>query len=202
MRKREPGRVHLDGFFSYPTKPYSVPYGVIVPKKIDGLLTPVPASGTHVGFSTLRMEPCWMALGQAAGAAAAIAIQDGVPPRRVDITKLQLALLDQQAMLVYYQDAKPGDAHYEALQFFAVRGIVGASTWEAKLAEAVSEENARQWITKTGLAKPASYRPGKTTRGELLGALFAAVRKLPPDRLKRLVPPEYSAFERKFAKGK
>jgi len=32
--------------------------------------------------------------------------------------------------------------------------------------------------------------------------LFAAVRKLPPDRLKRLVPPEYSAFERKFAKGK
>ena len=45
---------------------------VIVPK-VENLLLPVPVSGSHQ-FSTLRMEPCWMALGQAAGAAAAIAI--------------------------------------------------------------------------------------------------------------------------------
>lgn len=31
-RKREEGRVHLDGFISYPTAVYTVPYGVIVPK--------------------------------------------------------------------------------------------------------------------------------------------------------------------------
>jgi len=45
------------------TKPYTVPYGVIVPQRMDGLLIH-PRVGTHIGFSTLRMEPCWMALGK------------------------------------------------------------------------------------------------------------------------------------------
>ena len=69
VRKREQGRVHLDGFLSYPSAVYTVPYGVIVPKEVDNLLLPVPVSGSHIGFSTLRMEPCWMAMGQAAGIA-------------------------------------------------------------------------------------------------------------------------------------
>ena len=64
-RKREPGRVHLEGFFSLGSAPYTVPYGVIVPRGVEGLLVPVAASATHIGFSTLRMEPCWMALGEA-----------------------------------------------------------------------------------------------------------------------------------------
>ena len=36
--KREEGRPHLDGFFSYRTTPYSVPYGVLVPLEVDNLL--------------------------------------------------------------------------------------------------------------------------------------------------------------------
>lgn len=106
-RKREPGRVHLDGFLSHPTKPYTVPYGVIVPKKVDNLLTPVPVSGTHIGFSTLRMEPCWMALGQAAGVAAALSIDTATPPRRLDVTRLQIELLQQGAVLIYPERRLP-----------------------------------------------------------------------------------------------
>lgn len=71
VRKREEGRVHLDGFLSYPSAVYTVPYGVMVPKEVGNLLLPVPVSGSHIGFSTLRMEPCWMAMGQAAGIASA-----------------------------------------------------------------------------------------------------------------------------------
>ena len=73
VRKREPGRIHLDGFFSHPTAVYTVPYGVMVPRRVENLLFPTAVSGSHVGFSTLRMEPCWMALGEAAGTAAALA---------------------------------------------------------------------------------------------------------------------------------
>lgn len=56
---------------------------MILPKKVNNLLIPVPASATHVGFSTLRMEPCWMALGQAAGIAAALAIEQNKSVKKV-----------------------------------------------------------------------------------------------------------------------
>lgn len=37
----------------------------------------VPVSGSHMGCSTLRMEPFWMALGQAADVAAALLVSAG-----------------------------------------------------------------------------------------------------------------------------
>lgn len=105
VRKREPNRAHLDGFFSYPSKPYTVPYGVMVPDApIGNLLSPVPVSASHVGFSTLRMEPCWMAMGQAAGVAAALCIEDGVGAAALDISKLQAELLEQGGLLFYNEN--------------------------------------------------------------------------------------------------
>jgi len=70
-RKREPGRNQaLEGYIymldEY-TQPYQIPYRILVPEKIDGLLVLVAASTTHVAFSTIRLEPTWMAMGEAAG---------------------------------------------------------------------------------------------------------------------------------------
>lgn len=114
--KREPGRIHLDGFLSYPTSVYNVPYGVIVPKSVSNLLLPVPVSGSHIGFSTLRMEPCWMALGQAAGTAASIAIEDKCSVQEVSVPKLQDELLSQGATLVYMEGHSPSDEDFISLQ--------------------------------------------------------------------------------------
>lgn len=100
VRKREKGRVHLDGFLSYPSKVYTVPFRVMVPDSaIENLLCPVAASATHIGFSTLRMEPCWMALGQAAGTAAALLGSTSV--HTLSIKTLQESLLKQKAILIY-----------------------------------------------------------------------------------------------------
>ena len=181
VRKREPGRYHLDGFFSYPTKPYTVPYGVIVPTKVEGLLTPVPVSGTHIGFSTLRMEPCWMAMGQAAGTAACIAIDRKISPKKIDITELQDRLLEQSAVLIYFEDTEPTDKHYRALQYFALRGFYPISAWEAKLNEIVPENIALKWIDWAQVQRPSDYKPGETTRGELLDMLYRKVSELPPE---------------------
>lgn len=112
VKKREPGKMALDGFFSYPTAVYTVPFGVIVPATIDNLLIPVPVSGSHVGFSTLRMEPCWMALGQAAGVAGSLSIEQGKSIRETDIAALQKKLIDQHATLIYYQDILPEDKDF------------------------------------------------------------------------------------------
>lgn len=131
-RKRETGRVHLDGFISYPTAVYTVPYGVIVPKEVENLLLPVPVSGSHIGFSTLRMEPCWMALGQAAGAAAAIAIDRATTVQKVPIKLLQQRLLDENATLIYFKDIRPGDPGFAEAQRLGLRGkIAGWSVEES-----------------------------------------------------------------------
>jgi hypothetical protein len=78
----------------------SIPYGALVPEKLDGLL----ACGRHVSCDTnshgfMREIPqCWIT-GQAAGVAAAMAVAQGVMPRAVDIGRVQAALLKQGAYL-------------------------------------------------------------------------------------------------------
>jgi len=169
VRKREPGRVNLDGFLSYPTKPYTVPFGVMVPRGLDNVLTPVPVSGTHIGFSTLRMEPCWMALGQAAGVAAAMAARSGVAVGSLDVADLQRALLDQGAVLIYYRDAAPTHPAFKGLQFFGVRGAI--PEWDARLDEPASAPDVARWAALAGVG-PAAVVPGAITRGDVLRRLY------------------------------
>ncbi len=81
------------------TRPYQIPYGIMVPRKIDGLLVPVAASTTHIAYSSIRMEPTWMALGQAAGVAAHLAIRDSKQPRTVAVAEMQSILRSQGAVI-------------------------------------------------------------------------------------------------------
>lgn len=58
-----------------PAQPGLIPYGAMLPGKLDNLLVPVAMSSTHIAMSVLRMEPVWMTTGQVAGLAAAMAHQ-------------------------------------------------------------------------------------------------------------------------------
>ncbi|MCY3976665.1 MAG: FAD-dependent oxidoreductase [Chloroflexi bacterium] len=171
--KREDGRPHTDGIFTYPTSPYCVPYGVILPLEVENLLIPVPASGTHIGFSTLRMEPCWMALGEAAGAAINVSLDEGSSVRGVNVVELQRRLLAAGAVLTYYEDAAPGDDHYDALQFFALRGFLGDS-YQANLSEQGSDEDRRNWRTWANTPELTTF---SGTRGQLLDRIYTDVSK-------------------------
>jgi hypothetical protein len=176
-KKREPGRIAREGFFSLKgTSPYTVPYGTIVPQKIDGLLTPVATSATHIGLSTLRMEPCWMALGQAAGVAAGICIENGVQPRAVDTAALQRRLLAAGAVLVYFNDVNPGAPHFESLQYFALRGFFPPAAWQAQLKNRVDADTAQRWLQQSKLGAPEGFVSGKMTRGEFLDALYSKLQ--------------------------
>lgn len=95
--KRQPGdTIVLEGYLGmldHITRPYEIPYRIMIPKQVDGIIVPVAASTTHVAFSSIRMEPTWMALGQAAGAAAHLAATQGVEARDVPIGELQELLV-------------------------------------------------------------------------------------------------------------
>jgi len=106
-RKHQPGdTLVLEGYLGmldYITRPYEIPYRIMIPEKIDGLIVPVAASTTHVAFSSIRMEPTWMSLGQAAGVAAHLAIQNNIEPRKVPTSELQ-SLLRQQGQVLSHSE--------------------------------------------------------------------------------------------------
>jgi len=88
--------VRNEGGFGHPCpNPYPVSYRSIVPKKeeCNNLLVPVMLSASHVAFGSIRMEPVFMILGQSAGTAAAMAIEEGSAVQEVDYTKLKERLL-------------------------------------------------------------------------------------------------------------
>lgn len=104
-RKRQPGdTLVLEGYLGMLdtiTRPYEIPYRIMIPEKVDGLIVPVAASTTHVAYSSIRMEPTWMALGQAAGVASHLAIVHGTTPRRVPVRELQTILGQQGQVLTH-----------------------------------------------------------------------------------------------------
>lgn len=75
---------------------YDIPYRCLVPKKIDGLLTAGRCvSMTHLALASARVMGPAMAMGEAAGKAAALSIKDDVQPRDINIDRLQKTLKEE-----------------------------------------------------------------------------------------------------------
>jgi hypothetical protein len=81
---------------------YYTPFRALVPQGIEGLLV----AGRHYSATpsaqkiSREIPPC-MAMGEAAGVAAAIAVSEGIAPRRIDVPRLQ--------RILRAQGADPGD---------------------------------------------------------------------------------------------
>jgi hypothetical protein len=81
--------------------PYGIDYGVIEPKQAEcsNLLVPFCVSASHVAFSTIRMEPVFMELGQAAATAACLAIDNRSAVQQVPYESLRQRLVADGAVL-------------------------------------------------------------------------------------------------------
>ena len=79
---------------------YDIPYRSLIPQNIKNLIVAGRCvSATHEAMSAIRvMAPC-MAMGEAAGRAAKMAVRQGIQPADIDVKKLQQELLDKGAYL-------------------------------------------------------------------------------------------------------
>ena len=84
----------------YPLEPFEIPYRCLLPQKVDQLLIAGRcASATAPAFGAIRVIPCCMVQGQAAGAAAALSAQKGLRLKDLPVETLQEMLRHQEAFL-------------------------------------------------------------------------------------------------------
>lgn len=90
VRKYDPEFPNVrEGYVTVGHKPFQLPFGMVVPERVDGLLVPVACSASRIAYSSIRMEPVFMAVGEACGIAAYRAVVDGVQVRVVDLQAVQ-----------------------------------------------------------------------------------------------------------------
>jgi hypothetical protein len=94
-----------EGYIFIEHQPLQLPYRILVPKRVDGLLVPVACSASHVGYQTIRMEPVFMALGEACGIAAKTAMDAKTELRTVNVPAVQREILKRGGVILY--EAQP-----------------------------------------------------------------------------------------------
>lgn len=74
--------------------PFTLPYGCLVPKEITGLLVcEKNISVSHIANGSTRLQPLVLNIGQAAGMAAALCVENHCQPQELAVRQLQEALL-------------------------------------------------------------------------------------------------------------
>lgn len=107
--------------------PFQIPFEVFLPEKLDGFL---PAekniSQSRLANGATRLQPVTMLTGQAAGTIAALAVKQGVPPRRLDVKHVQAILLESGCTLIqrWYSDVPWGTPIWRATQLLALHRVM------------------------------------------------------------------------------
>lgn len=110
-------------FHSVPS--YGVPMGVLLPKEVDGLIVAEKSiSVSNLVNGSTRLQPVVMQLGEAAGIMAALAVKQGIEPRKVAVRDVQHEVLNGGGYLLPFLDLPATDPHFKALQRVGVTGII------------------------------------------------------------------------------
>ena len=79
---------------------FHIPYRTMVPLKVENLLVAGRSiSATRLANGAARPTAQCMALGEAAGIAAAMCVKEGVTPRNIDVQKLRAVLVENGAVI-------------------------------------------------------------------------------------------------------
>lgn len=105
-----------------PTKPFQIPLGALIPRRTTNLLAGCKNIGTtHITNGCCRLHPIEWAIGEAAGAAAALSIERSMTPREIReqtglLRELQRRLVRRGAPIMWYDDIGPADPRFAEAQ--------------------------------------------------------------------------------------
>jgi hypothetical protein len=104
---------------------FNIPLGSLIPIKIDHFIVAEKSIAvTNIVNGSSRLQPCVMLIGQAAGALAAICVQNKTSPKVASVRQVQSALLASKAYLMPYFDVKPENRHFSSIQKIGATGIL------------------------------------------------------------------------------
>jgi hypothetical protein len=83
-----------------PGKSYGIPYRCLLPVGVEHLLVAGRCfSASHEALASARMMPSCLAMGEAAGTAAALSARDSISPRTLNVSLLRGHLAQQGVLL-------------------------------------------------------------------------------------------------------
>jgi len=175
---RQPGSGN-DGEFilAEQTLPSQVPFRCLCCDEVENLLVPVCLSATHVGWGTLRLEPVFVHIGEAAAVAALLCLRDHVPPRALVPAALHWALLQRRIATTYFADVDLGgdDTWTRNVQFLGARGFFAGYRAEPErfvpaALRTAWEDLAALWLAGQGEGNDGAARVATAESGPCAGS--------------------------------
>ncbi|MGE3315271.1 MAG: FAD-dependent oxidoreductase [Planctomycetaceae bacterium] len=194
------------------TFPGQVPFRTLLPQQYDNLLVPVCLSATHVGWGTIRLEPTWMSIGEAAAVAVAMAKAAKTSPARIDTDLLAQNLAERRFLLSFFNDVENAEskAWYPAVQYLGARGYFGS--YDARPERPLTGPLASAWVELTGrllrgeavsleLSLAAEQKPGDEVTAIVLASMIAREIKVNPELVTQQLDALEIAREKPISRG-
>ena len=160
------GTESLPDLHFYPVPSYSLPLGVMIPEKVEGLIVAEKSiSVSNLVNGTTRLQPVVMQIGQAAGILAALAIQQHCNPSAVSVRDVQNQILKAKGYLQPFLDLPIDDQHFKSLQCIGSTGILKG------VGKNVGWEN-QTWFYGDSLVKTKEFAEGLTAFNKALRPEF------------------------------
>jgi hypothetical protein len=108
-----------------PIPSYGVPLGTLIPREVKGLIVAEKSiSVSNIVNGTTRLQPVVLQIGQAAGALAALAVQQQIEVEQVGVRAVQQALLAANGYLMPYLDVPVAHPLFKVYQRIGATGIL------------------------------------------------------------------------------
>lgn len=119
------GYEELPNLYFYPIPSYGLPLGTLIPQDVEGLIVAEKSiSVSNIVNGTTRLQPVVLQIGQAAGALAALAIQQKKPIAEVAVRDVQNVILDAKGYLLPYLDVPIDNILFKPYQRIGSTGIL------------------------------------------------------------------------------